>query len=181
MKLNKNWFTLIELLISITIFLILTMMTYVNYAHYQNIAKVKLWLKEVSQSINEARNMAINGFDRNNINQSVWIFFDLNDKNVVKYYGFNFNSWVVLSQENLLKERKLQEFVWVEYLSWKNNIMIYFSSIYWVPTIYYFDESLNIQSYTWDTIDMSIAFKSRNNYPLKRDLKYFKNTNVVDY
>jgi hypothetical protein len=46
-------------------------MTYVNYAFYQNIAKVKLGLKEVSQSINEARNMAINGFDKNQINQSI--------------------------------------------------------------------------------------------------------------
>lgn len=180
-KLNSNWFTLIELLISITIFLILTLMTYVNYAFYQNIAKVKLGLKEVSQSINEARNMAINGFDKNQINQSIWVFFDLNNKNIVKYYWFNFNSTINLSEENILKERKLQEKVWIEYLSGKNNIMIYFSSIYWVPSIYYFDESWNMKNFDEDILDITLSFNSNNNFPFKRELKYFKNTNVVDY
>jgi prepilin-type N-terminal cleavage/methylation domain-containing protein len=59
MKYNKSGFTLIEMLIAMSIFFIMVVMTYANYAYFQNIARVKLSLKEISQSINEARNMAI--------------------------------------------------------------------------------------------------------------------------
>lgn len=178
---NSKWFTLIELLISITIFLILTMMTYVNYATYQNIAKVKLSLKEVSQSINEARNMAINGYDKNKVNQSIWVFFDVNDKNIVKYYGYNFNSWIVLSDANIIKEKKLQDGIEIEKVSGHNKVMIHFSSIYGLPTIYYFNESGEKQDYSWEVVDFSLSYKWIQNYPFKRNLQYFKNTNVVDY
>jgi len=51
---------LIELLLASTLFFILVIMTYANYAFYQNIARVKLSLKEISQSINTAKNMAVN-------------------------------------------------------------------------------------------------------------------------
>jgi len=59
MKYNKSGFTLIEMLIAMCIFFIMVVMTYANYAYFQNIARVKLSLKEISQSINEARNMAV--------------------------------------------------------------------------------------------------------------------------
>jgi prepilin-type N-terminal cleavage/methylation domain-containing protein len=58
MKYNKSGFTLIEMLIAMSIFFIMVVMTYANYAYFQNIARVKLSLKEISQSISEARNMA---------------------------------------------------------------------------------------------------------------------------
>lgn len=180
-KINISWFTLIELLISMTIFLILTMMTYIDYAVYQNIAKVKLGLKEVSQSIHEARNMAINGYDKEKINQSIWIYFDVNNKNVVKYYWFNYNSWVTLSQENLIKEKKLQDSVGIDDISGKENMMIYFSAIYWEPTFYYFHISWEKEIIVLDELDIILSFKNMKSYPFQRELKYFKNTNVVDY
>lgn len=77
MKFNKKWFlALIELLIAITIFFILVVMSYANYAYYQNIARVKLSLKEISQSINTAKNMAISWYDDNSKNQSIWVYFE---------------------------------------------------------------------------------------------------------
>ncbi len=177
---NSKGFTLIELLISITIFLILTVMTYVNYATYQNIAKVKLSLKEVSQSINDARNMAINGYDRNMVNQSIWIYFDLQNNNV-QYYWYNFNSWITLSEASIIKEKKLQDGVEITHLSGHTKMMIHFSSIYWVPSMYYFDEDNTKHDFSWDILDISISYRGIQNYPFKRELKYFKNTNVVDY
>lgn len=177
---NSPGFTLIELMISITIFLILTTMTYVNYANYQNIAKVKLSLKEVSQSIHDARNMAINGYDRNMVNQSVWIYFNIQTE-TIQYYGYNFNSWITLSEWNLIKEKKLQEGMKVTNLSWNDAIMIHFSSIYGVPTIYSFSQSGEKQEFSWEIVEIGLSYKWIQNYPFKRDLKYFKNTNVVDY
>jgi prepilin-type N-terminal cleavage/methylation domain-containing protein len=58
--LQKKAFTLIELLIAITIFFILTLITYVPYNFYMNKVKVRNTIKEISQSLYEARNMAIN-------------------------------------------------------------------------------------------------------------------------
>ncbi len=184
MKLNKSWFTLIEFLIASTLFFILVMMTYANYAFYGNISKVRLWLKEISQSINTARNMATNGYDKNWVNQSIWIYFDKNSKNSIKYFTFNYSSWVTfsdLNSDNLLREKKLQENVWIDYISWKNNMMIYFSSIYAKPELFYFDENWDKKAFDDPELNISISFKWNRNYPFKRDLKYFKNTNVIDY
>ncbi len=155
-------------------------MTYVNYASYQNIAKVKLSLKEVSQSIHDARNMAINGYDKNMVNQSVWIYFDLKGQSI-QYYGYNFNSWVTLSPSHLIKEKKLQEWVQISHLSWNETIMIHFSSIYWIPNIYTVGSAWQIEAFSWDVLEIAVSYKWIQNYPFKRDMKYFKNTNVVDY
>jgi len=58
--------------------------------------------------------------------------------------------------------------------------MIYFSSIYAKPEIYYFDDG-NARILDTNELDFKVSFKSALSYPLKRELKYFKNTNVVDY
>lgn len=179
MKKNINWFTLIELLISMTIFFIIVTMTYVNYAYYQNIAKVKISVKELSQSINEARNLAISWYDKNWINQSIWILFDLSNSNEIKFYNFNYNSWIILNDNNIIKIKKLQDKTNIKYISWKNKVMIYFSSIYAKPEIYDLDLWLNIFS-TW-VLDFSLSFWNSTQFPLKRELKYIKSTNVVDY
>jgi len=181
MKINSKWFTLIELLLASTLFFILVIMTYANYAFYQNIARVKLSLKEISQSINTAKNMAVNWFDKNWINQSIWIYFDTNNKNVIKFYTFNYNFPIVLNENNFYSEKKLQDKVWIEYISWKNNVLIYFSSIYWVPSLYFVDVDWSLENLDLDELDMIISFKENPNFPLKRELKYIKNTNVIDY
>jgi prepilin-type N-terminal cleavage/methylation domain-containing protein len=57
---TKKAFTLIELMIAITIIVILTMASYAPYTYYQNKAKLKVTSREISQLLYEARNMAIN-------------------------------------------------------------------------------------------------------------------------
>jgi len=57
---NNKAFTLIELIVVITIFCIMLLATYIPYTYYQTKAKVKFAVKDISQSIYEARNMAIN-------------------------------------------------------------------------------------------------------------------------
>lgn len=180
MRFEKKWFTLIELLISMTIFFIIVVMTYANYAYYQNIARVKMWLKEISQTINEARNLAIAWYQKNWVNQSLWVFFDTTNNNVVKIYSYNYGSWISLDNQYLLKEKKLQQNVGIDDISGKQNIFIYFSSIYAKPEIYYFEWTVK-QTYWTGEVDMIISFKHANAFPLKRELKYIKNTNVVDY
>jgi len=59
MNFKKGGFTLVELIVTITIIIILSLMTYLPYSHYQNKAKLKLASREISQSFYEAKNMAI--------------------------------------------------------------------------------------------------------------------------
>jgi hypothetical protein len=146
--------------------------------------RVKLSLKEISQSINEARNLAIAWFDKNGINQSIWVYFNQEmNKNVIQFYSFDYNSWITVDTAHLLKERKLQDNVWIEKLwSWsisKKQVMIYFSSIYAQPDMYYDGNYTNTWSET--ELDFVLSFRWAKNFPLKRELKYFKDTNVVDY
>jgi Tfp pilus assembly protein PilE len=47
-----------EFLVASTIVVLLTLMTYVPYSHYQNKAKIKIASREISQSFYESKNMA---------------------------------------------------------------------------------------------------------------------------
>ncbi|MCT4617375.1 MAG: prepilin-type N-terminal cleavage/methylation domain-containing protein [Candidatus Gracilibacteria bacterium] len=108
MKKNLKAFTLIELLVAISIFFALVITTYIPYAFYQNKAKVNITIKDISQSINEARNLAINGLEREvtvdsvdedglpikikvKKNLSIGILLSKTDKNQIKYYGYPYD------------------------------------------------------------------------------------------
>jgi prepilin-type N-terminal cleavage/methylation domain-containing protein len=58
-KLNKNAFTLIELMVVMTIMIILTMTMYTSFAHYQKKQKVRNSAKIITQVLNDARSQAI--------------------------------------------------------------------------------------------------------------------------
>lgn len=55
-------FTLLELMIVITIIGIISMATYMPYAHHQKKVLIKQATREISQSLSEVRNLAVNGF-----------------------------------------------------------------------------------------------------------------------
>jgi prepilin-type N-terminal cleavage/methylation domain-containing protein len=57
---TKKAFTLIELIITITIVAILTMLSYAPYNYYQNKSKLKITTREISQLLYESRNIAVN-------------------------------------------------------------------------------------------------------------------------
>jgi len=59
MNFRKGGFTLIELIVTISIIMILSLMTYFPYSHYQNKAKLKLASREISQSFYDAKSMAV--------------------------------------------------------------------------------------------------------------------------
>jgi Tfp pilus assembly protein PilE len=73
---NSSWFTFIELMIVITITFLMLTFVYLPYAHYQEKIKAKQVIREVSQWINEARNMAINGFDQTRTDWTTWLNLD---------------------------------------------------------------------------------------------------------
>lgn len=186
-KLNKKWFTLIEFLIAMTIFFILVVMSFANYLYYQNISKVKISLKEVSQSINNTRNLALSWLDLWWKNQSVAILLK-KDETKTKIYSFNYDksfSDIDLNSLTPNKENELQKWVSIKSLkSWTYNldeILIYYSSIKAKP------DFLKLRNdWVWEVLDtkdltLELSYKNSWNFPLLRELNYKKLTNVVDY
>jgi len=192
MKVNNSWFTLVEMLIAITIFILIVMFTYVNYAYYQNIASVKIWIKEVSQTIREARNMAVNWLNIQNTNQDTFVYFDFDDNRSITIYSADFNidddvnfdyEWSFdFSKLNKIKKRELPRWVQID-SSWDKNILLRFKAISWEGIIYNIDRNNpNDISNTIDNeIYLDISFRWASFWPLHTELKYFKNTNMIDY
>ena len=56
-------FTLIELMVVITIMSIVMFASYLPYAHHQKKTLLKQASREISQSLSDARNLAIHGLD----------------------------------------------------------------------------------------------------------------------
>ena len=184
MRITKKWFTLIELLTAISIFMILVVMSYANYAYYQNIAKVKLSLKEISQSINTWKNMAINWKDDSTSlkNQSIWVYFESNTDEI-KYYSFDYDlSWslISLSWKTPFKTEKLQDKVKLNSIyssgtqSDYKNVMIFFSAIYAKTEILKFSDTWFRQDLNIDNLNFKVSYKTYTNFPLSRELKYYK-------
>lgn len=194
MLINKAWFTLVELIIAITIVVILSVVTYVPYSHYQNKAKLKLASREISQGFYEARNMASSWLKDVVWNRSIWFYLDTMDPNNDKLTFFSYPHDIEeiniinfeLSNVEIIKEMKLQKWIKINNLKWSwgwteyNNLLFYFDSITWESKIYNFNGSFK-DLIIDDKIDIIFSFKNSNSPTLKSTLVYFSKTNIVDY
>lgn len=188
MIINRNWFTLIELMIAITIVVILSVVTYVPYNHYQNKAKLKLASREISQGFYEAKTMASSWLKNLYWNRSIWFYLDTMDTNNDKLTFFSYPHDIEdiniinfeLSNVEIIKEMKLQKWIKINYLWWYENLLFYFESISWKSRIF---------SFTWwwkdlvldDELEIVFSFKNSTSPTLKSTLIYFSKTNIVDY
>lgn len=185
---NRKWFTLIELIISITIIVLLTMSTYIPYSYYQNKAKLKITSREITQALYEARNMAINWSINNIWNVSIWVYFDtsISSLNEIKIYSYTFdietNQISIIEWWNveLIKTIKLQNWIQLENITSKDNVLFYFESITW-----------KLISYTWNSwiktpildnvMPITFSYKWSTSPNLRKTINYFTNTNIIDY
>jgi len=206
----KKAFTIIELIISMTIFFILVMMTYVPYNFYMNKVKVRNTIKEISQSLYEARNMAINWFanwtnSSNESNRSVWLYIDiLNNPSELQFFSYPHSyTWSEIINNplsdtniNLIKKHTLIEWMKIKSIHWHDYWLFFYDAITWNWKYFYYDLSLNL----WDTnlilednnlileefseteIKIDFSFKGADEWsPLYWKIKYLTNTNIVDY
>jgi len=184
----KKWFTLIELMVSITIVVILTIISYAPYNYYQNKSRLKITSREISQLLSESRNMAVNWAIGNDKNISIWVYFDTNStsNNVIKVfsYPYNIDKLLISNTEiwdvKLLKTLVLSKWVILDNIEGKSNFLIMFDSITW---------NINYYSWTWSTrnsiiediVSINFSFKWSNSPNLNKTIKYYTNTNIIDY
>lgn len=181
MKRKIKAFTLIELMIVITILMLMSVMAYSSYNVSRQISQLKYSLKELSQSITETKNLAINGYEKENINHSIGVYFNLDDKNNYTLYSFRYDSEIELLPENILEKRKLPENIFLSSIENYENLLIYYSAIHGEASVYTFQGG-RIQEITNNPeIEIEISYGNAQYYPFLRKLTYYKNTQIVDY
>ena len=188
---NPLWFSILELILAITIMSMLITLTYIPYKYYNDKAILKQWSKLISQSLYEARNLAVNGYKETN-NRSIWLYFESGEINTLKFFSYPFsndeNTALIKAIEwndiNLIKKIDLPE--WLQ-ISWINNeakFLFYFTAIKWKWKYLYWDNLLNDTPPSEDygqTIEIITWLKWATTWILTKKITYYTETNIVDY
>lgn len=185
---QKKWFTLIELMVAITIIGILSIMSYSPYSYYQNKASLKVTAREVSQLLYESRNMAINWAIWNQWNVSIWVYFDTSStlNNQIKVFSFphDMDKLNILNSEwwdiRLLKTLTLKKWILIDKIEDKKNLLFFFDSITWELS-YYNWISWTRNNVTDDIVSINFSFKWSTSPNLNKTINYYTNTNIIDY
>lgn len=202
----KKWkkaFTLIELVIVMSILFVLLIFSYWSYSNYQVRAKLKLATREVSQSFYEAKNMAISWVESEVEpwkfkNNSVIIVLskDESDNNKIKYYFENFENYLDsdwnFNDSNILnilskqaeKEKSLQSYINFMQFWWDDKydkLILFYESVTWEVRAFLIDSSLNKIPVSSISVKIKLSFKDSKINFFQRDITYFLKTNIVDY
>lgn len=188
MYFRKSAFTIIELIVAISIAITLMIVTYLPYWHYQNKAKLKLASREISQSFYEAKAMAVSWIKDISWNRSIALYFNINspddDKIVFFTYPHNIEEDFITNVESwnikILKTKLIQDNIKIDYLNWKDNLLFFYDSITWSSKIYTFNSSWKTEVLD-NKISIKFSYKKSLSDSLRKELIYFKNTNIIDY
>lgn len=185
---NKSWFTLLEMIVVITIIWILMISAYVPYSFYNKKAYLRVSKKEIAKILYESRNLAIHWNNYWSGNLSVWVFFDSSDinENIVRVFSYPFSyTWSQITTDltdsniKLIRELKLQPWIEIDKVSTYDNWFFYFNAISWKAEIYYFNSFLNKQEISGNKINIDLSFRDSEN--LKDSIEYLKTNNIVNY
>jgi prepilin-type N-terminal cleavage/methylation domain-containing protein len=172
----KKGFTLIELMIVITIIWILFVWVFVPYNLYSNIAKVKAGAEIITQAINEARFSAMWIQNTTNKNVNIWIVLE-KQKNEIKILSYPFDyTWNIKSDIDstldiqLFKTIKLEDWINLNKIERDGTytddiIIIYFTAPNWDLSFYKWWESTVL---TTNKIWITIWFKESVDWVLSR-------------
>ena len=183
--LNNKWFTLIEFMIVISILGIMMTITYAPYNLFIKKADLRNASKNISKTLSESRNMAIHWISSSVWNLSIWVYFDEDNKNIVKIfsYPYNYQTWsqIVVDDDSLiLKEIDLWQDIWIEEIEGKSKVLFLFEAISW--KWHYFDfENVKSDLVVSDNkieIEYSYKWASSN---LRKTLDYYIKTYISDY
>lgn len=191
----KKGFTLIEMMIAITIVAILSLTTYAPYSYYQNKAKLKITAREISQLLYESRNMAINWALSNSWNVSIWVYFDNSSllNNTIKVFSYPYDSDEININNmewwntKLIRSLILQPWVQIDWFNIsglpdpdKTNLLLFFNSINWDIKYYTWNPSKNNISGI-EKLSIKFSYKWSTSPNLQKTIDYFTKTNITDY
>ena len=168
MVLEKKAFTLIELMVVITIMFILSMMIYAPYQHYQTKQKVRNSAKVVTQTLQQARNLAINWISTGTWNTSIWVLFESGSTDITL---LQYPHGEGVTSSSILEKKKLEP--WVK-ISW-DKLLFFYEAISWSGTYYKNDMIINDKN-----LEVSIWFGWAHSWNLNKKIDYYTRTYVSD-
>lgn len=182
---TKKAFTLLELIVVITIIWFLMMMAYAPYNYFQKKAELKIGAKNIEKTLLQARNKAIYWANSSSWNLSIWVYFE-KDLNKLKIFNYPYNYWtwakIVINDNKLLKkEVSLWKNIFIRKIAWKNKVLFLFEAISWKT--YVFDYSFGPKSLITDkVINIDFSYKTaKPSSTLYKTLKYYIKTHISDY
>lgn len=186
-KRMELWFTLIELVVAMSIFFIMIISTYVPYAYYNKKANLNMAVKDISQSLYSARNMAINWTSDASSNRSIWVYFDTTGENKgkIRFFSYPYNfSWPSIVVEEttdvqIIKTISLPKNIQIDKLGEQNNWLFFFNAISWEAWYYYYNPDK--VEFLQDKIKIEVSYKGATGINLKKEIIYNTKTNIVDY
>lgn len=181
---NKKWFTLIELMIVISIMSIILIFSFAPYNLYQSKARVKLATREIAQSFYEARNMAVSWIQekQDTENKSVWILLDSSEWNNDKIKYFYLDKEIKDYPSDLwnsFKEKELQKWILIKNFwnsSSPNKILVVYKAATW--EIILFEDGGKSSK---EKIEIELSYQKSTSELLNRTITYYLKTNIVDY
>lgn len=167
-------FTLLELMIVITIIGIISVASYMPYAHHQKKVLVKQAARELSQSFSEARNLAINGLLSGSGNVNTALRF-ASGATKLEYYIYtealsaNYDATFM----KIMKEKDLPKWVQVKSVNtMPQDFFVSYEAILWA--------SQNSLSTSW-AIDIVLAYKNTGSPVLQQTVSYYPASFISDY
>lgn len=171
MKKNQA-FTLIELMVVITIMGIIMFASYIPYEFHQKKTALRVAAREVSQSLSDARNLAIHGLDSGSGNLSVGLYF-ASGATQIEYYAYPYTLTMntgTLDTAYKIRSKKLPR-----------GVNVY--SIAGAPQDYFisFGAIHGSGAITEDTVSIILSYGNSNDAVLQREVTFYTQTHISDY
>lgn len=171
---NHDGFTLIELMVVITIIFIVTLASYMPYAHHQKKLLINQAAREISQWLSEARNLALHGLNTWSGNLNIWLFFWSWATNLVYYTSTGTLSLWTLDPNDIYKAKTFPRWVTIDSIDGINTDFLFvYDAISGDITI-----TPNIAS---ESFDIDISYNKSASSVLQKHIHYYKKSYISEY
>lgn len=161
-------------MVVITLISIITLISYIPYAHHQKKLLLKQWTREISQSFSDARNLSLHWLNTGSWNLNVGLFFWSWATEIIYYTSTSSLSLATISAEDQYKVKQLPKGIQIDSIDGVSGdfLMSYeriTGSGSTEPTI------------TWQEFDINVSYLWSTSPVLQKVIRYYTQSHIVDY
>jgi prepilin-type N-terminal cleavage/methylation domain-containing protein len=185
---NVVWFTLIELIVTISIIAMLVLVVYAPYNFYQKIEKIKLTTRNISQLLNDININSISWYSSNWKNNSLWVYFsnEVWQNNTIKVFSYSYDIDIVditnTTNNNiqLFKTLKLDDNIIIKNIDNYDNMLFYYNAVTGEVVYYNFNQN-------WKTLinknklKINIWYMNTSISTLNKSLEFITDSKIIFY